>query len=227
MSEATRLKNLINQLNINASQFAKQAGIKQPTISAVMAGRKRITIDMVHSIRDSFPQVNLDWLLKGRGEMLIEEENQSSTTILNDTAGELDNSKSPIGIHEDSLPDEETMKVILSDNLRTVAKRWGITQPEMSDFLGGDVGRQGASSYFKGNTLPRLPQLLRLERFSGWPLVILSTIVLEPEQIPLSPLVDAPILPSPLSNAESQELKDELHRLRLRLGRIIDKMEKP
>lgn len=223
MSEATRLKTLINRLKINASQFAERAGIKQPVISAVTGGKKRITIDMVHSIRENFPFVNLDWLLNGRGEIFISVDTNGED-VVNEPIGEYLTIKSPNSIHADNIPDEETMKAMLSENLRKVAKRWGITQPEMLELLGGGVGRQGASLYFKGSTLPRLPLLLRLERLTGWPLETLATLALTLDQIPPAPLLGA-IQAPPLSRAETAELRDELHRLRLRIGRIIDKID--
>jgi hypothetical protein len=106
-----------------------------------------------------------------------------------------------------------------------VGKRWKMTQVEMLELLGGSGGKGAASTYFRGDTLPRLPLLLRLERLTGWPLVVLATRVLDFEQIPQAPLLHAPVVPSSLSAAETNDLKDELHRLRLRLGRIIEQIE--
>lgn len=117
------------------------------------------------------------------------------------------------------------MKGIIAENLRTAGKRWKMTQAEMLELLGGSVGKGGASTYFRGDTLPRLPILLRLERLAGWPLVVLATRQLNYEQIPPAPLLDAPVEPSRISPAELDELKGELHRMRLRLGRVIEQIE--
>jgi len=213
MDEAIRLTSLLNHLKINASQFAKKTGIPQGSVSAITLGKKRITIEILHSIIKTYPTVNIDWLMKGVGEPFLEilEETgvDSNEPLVDYTA-----IKSTLGKLADGLPDEDKMKITISENLRLISKRWKMTQPEMLELLGGSVGRGGASTYFRGDTLPRLPILFRLERFTGWPLVVLATRALEFDQVPPAPLVDAPVEPSRISAAEAEELKGELHRLR-------------
>lgn len=172
----------------------------------------------------AYPNVSLDWLMKGIGVMFHDSPNITPHQVLEEM-GEYKEIKSPINAPRDMLPDDEKMKETISSNLRTAGKRWKLSQVALMELLGGAVGRQGRSTYFRGDTLPRLHLLLRLERFTGWPLVVLSTRALNFDEIPPAPLIEAPTIPSKISPAELAELKSELHRLRLRLGRIIEQIE--
>ena len=224
MEEGERLGLLINHLKTNAFQFSKHAKISQGSVSSIINGKRRMSRDILDSIISTHQNVNIDWLIKGTGEMFIqlpEVQKEASNPVLDNN--EL---KSTIKAPEDWLPDEETMKGIIAENLRTAGKRWKINQLEMIELLGGSIGKGGANTYFRGDTLPRLPILLRFERLSGWSLVVLATNKLNFDQVPPAPLVAAPMEPSRISPAEMEELKNELHRLRLRLGRVIEQIEK-
>lgn len=224
MSESERLAELINHLKTNASQFSIRANIAQGSISNIINGKKRITRDIIDAIMTTHPNVSLDWLMKGVGGMfLIISEDQAIGT--SEPMPEYFTEKSIVSTPNDRFPTEEKMKGIIADNLRLAGKRWKLNQAEMLELLGGDVGRGGASTYFRGDTLPRLPLLLRLERYTGWSLVVLATRALSFDQIPPAPLMDAPVEPTYLSAAEQEDLKGELHRLKLRIARIIEQME--
>ncbi len=56
---------------MTAKQFAKEIGVSQPGISNVLTGRnKSITSEIGEKITILIPQINPEWLLWGRGEML-------------------------------------------------------------------------------------------------------------------------------------------------------------
>ena len=224
MGEGERLGLLINHLKTNAFQFSKHTKISQGSVSSIINGKRRMSRDIIDQISKAYPSINIDWLLKGAGEMFIQLP-EDRTDITNEPIVDNSTIKLTIGTPEDGFPDEETMKEIISENLRIAGKRWKFTQSEMLKLLGGGVGKGGASTYFRGDTLPRLPLLLRLERLTGWSLVVLATKKLNFDQVPPAPLVDAPVEPSRISHADAEELKNELHRLRLRLGRIIEQIE--
>ena len=218
MDEAQRMNLLLNHLKINASQFSKKTGIPQPSVSAIANGNKRITIEILHRIVKAYPFLSLDWLMKGVGTMFYDTPETVASEPLVDYLA-IKSTKSEL----DGLPDEETMKGILSDNLRTTGKKWNLNQAEMLELLGyGMVGKGSASNYFRGDTMPRLPLLLRLERLSGWPLVVLASRAIHIDQIPPAPLLDAPLIPRSWSVAETAEMVAELKRLRSRISRIID-----
>ncbi len=56
-------------MDINATQFAKLTQIAPASVSHIITGRNKISLDIVIKIHQAFPSINLDWLLFGKGEM--------------------------------------------------------------------------------------------------------------------------------------------------------------
>ncbi|HRZ76329.1 MAG TPA: helix-turn-helix transcriptional regulator, partial [Bacteroidales bacterium] len=65
-----RLHQLLKALNLSASQFADQIGVQRSSISHVLSGRNKPSMDFTEKILRHFPQVNLDWLIMGSGSMM-------------------------------------------------------------------------------------------------------------------------------------------------------------
>ena len=49
----------------------REIGIQRSALSHVMSGRNNPSLDFMLKIKSRFPEVNLDWLLLGNGEMII------------------------------------------------------------------------------------------------------------------------------------------------------------
>ena len=66
-----RLKSFIDYLGYSNSQFADKAGIPRPTLSQIFHGRNKSVSDtLLRKLYESFPQLNITWLLFGQGDML-------------------------------------------------------------------------------------------------------------------------------------------------------------
>ena len=71
MTKKAKLEALANILcNGNASELARQLHVKQATIAA---WKSRDTLDY-DRIAELFPQVSAEWLLRGKGEPLLQDE---------------------------------------------------------------------------------------------------------------------------------------------------------
>lgn len=55
----------------NEKDFAIQIGIKQQTINNYTKGKRTISLDAIIAILTSYEDVSAEWLLRGKGEMLI------------------------------------------------------------------------------------------------------------------------------------------------------------
>lgn len=67
-----RLSELLLNLKLNPKEFAESIGLKRADrIYFVLNGRNDISTDLARVINDKYPNVNSDWLLTGKGEMLI------------------------------------------------------------------------------------------------------------------------------------------------------------
>lgn len=72
IEQGFRLRTLIKSLHLNQTEFAKSLGTTQPNINRMVIGRNRISMEVLNGLANVYPQVNLHWLLTGRGNMLLE-----------------------------------------------------------------------------------------------------------------------------------------------------------
>lgn len=55
----------------NEKDFALQIGIKQQTINNYTKGKRTVSLDAIIAILTAYEDVSAEWLLRGKGEMLI------------------------------------------------------------------------------------------------------------------------------------------------------------
>ncbi|GAK93540.1 hypothetical protein JCM19298_2259 [Nonlabens ulvanivorans] len=53
--------------DLNASSFAEAINVGRSSISHILSGRNKPSLDLVMNIVDQFPEVDLYWLLNGKG----------------------------------------------------------------------------------------------------------------------------------------------------------------
>ena len=63
-----RLEILLDYYSISASVFADKLGVQRSGLSHLMSGRNKPSLDFVMKITESFPDVDLYWLLNGTGD---------------------------------------------------------------------------------------------------------------------------------------------------------------
>jgi len=54
---------------MSAAQFSEAIEIQRSSLSHVLSGRNKPSLDFMLKIKSSFPEINLDWLLLGEGEV--------------------------------------------------------------------------------------------------------------------------------------------------------------
>jgi len=64
-----RISLILRTKNINASQFADEIGVQRSSISHVLSGRNKPSLEFVQRILKRYPEINPDWLLFGKGAM--------------------------------------------------------------------------------------------------------------------------------------------------------------
>lgn len=62
-----RLIELMQLLNCTPTQFANAIGVQRATLQHILNGRNEPSLKIIMAVHDSFPQVDLEWLLYGRG----------------------------------------------------------------------------------------------------------------------------------------------------------------
>ncbi len=64
-----RIRQLMESQHMNQQNFAQLTGIKAATLSGIFTGRTNPTVSIISAIRKTFPNVNIDWLMWGEGNM--------------------------------------------------------------------------------------------------------------------------------------------------------------
>ena len=62
-----RLEILLDYYSLNASSFADKIGVQRSSISHLLSGRNKPSLDFILKIIDFFPDVDLYWILNGKG----------------------------------------------------------------------------------------------------------------------------------------------------------------
>lgn len=71
-----RLKALINNKSSSILDFSKQIGIAQTTLSSQLCSTRGISINVISLTLIAFPDVSAEWLLRGKGNMLLSESSE-------------------------------------------------------------------------------------------------------------------------------------------------------
>lgn len=64
-----RINLLLQAKNITARQFAEEIGIQPSGMSHILSGRNNPSLDFVMKVIRRWPEVNINWLMFGKGEM--------------------------------------------------------------------------------------------------------------------------------------------------------------
>ena len=70
-----RLRIFIDYKKISANQFGKKIGASSSQMSNILKGKKFV-IDKLTTISEVYADLNIDWLVTGRGKMLVGENNE-------------------------------------------------------------------------------------------------------------------------------------------------------
>lgn len=62
-----RLEQILSHYEMTASAFADAIGVQRSSISHLLSGRNKPSLDFVLKVVREFPEVNLYWLLNGKG----------------------------------------------------------------------------------------------------------------------------------------------------------------
>jgi transcriptional regulator with XRE-family HTH domain len=60
---------LIKAKNLTAAQFADEIGVQKSSISHIISGRNNASLDFIQKVLLCFPDVNMEWLMFGKGPL--------------------------------------------------------------------------------------------------------------------------------------------------------------
>lgn len=112
---AERLLSFIKYLGLNNTRFADEINVQRSGISHILSGRNKPGLDFITKILDTYPELNPDWIIMGRGEMLkssVTKETLSADSIQSDkeTPGLNDQIAIPFSEKPPAVEEKEIVK---------------------------------------------------------------------------------------------------------------------
>lgn len=107
-----RIREFINYLDITDSAFAKKIGVTQSVIASMFLRGTEPSAKVISSVLAVFDDISAEWLLRGKGEMLIsanqsKDENTERISRLVDTIatlqGTINEQAKTIQVYEDKV----------------------------------------------------------------------------------------------------------------------------
>jgi transcriptional regulator with XRE-family HTH domain len=62
-----RLEIILDYYGLTASSFADKIGVQRSSMSHLLSGRNKPSLDFILKISEEFPEVTLEWILNGKG----------------------------------------------------------------------------------------------------------------------------------------------------------------
>ena len=79
-----RIRMIMEREKVPPKVFAKTIGVQQSTLSHILNGRNKPSLEVVMKVHQKYDYVNLEWLLYGKGEMMVSEEETSFSSSNSD-----------------------------------------------------------------------------------------------------------------------------------------------
>ena len=73
MDFSNRFTKVIEHSELSPAEFAEEIGVQRSSISHIISGRNKPSLDFITKIKTTFPEFEWNWLITGEGEMLISE----------------------------------------------------------------------------------------------------------------------------------------------------------
>lgn len=96
-----RLKQFIDYKQLNTLKFSKEINVTEGTIRKIINDNSGIQSKNLEKIANAFPELNLHWLITGRGPMLLDE--SASHERLSDSALRIQDKDKTIAILEHTI----------------------------------------------------------------------------------------------------------------------------
>ena len=127
MDLSEKIKQILSQKNISPSIFADEIGIQRSSISHILAGRNKPSLDIVQKIIKRFPDLGINWILDDEelpdqmesmdGSKSVDKHHQGTLESTNTSPRHLDRKNDPAptpaqeNLRRQKLPIEEPKQV--------------------------------------------------------------------------------------------------------------------
>lgn len=116
-----RLQQFLELENLTSAKLAETLSIQASGISHILSGRNKPGFDFIQKIATKYPQINLEWLITGKGKP-YKELNQDSPNLFNPSTVNEDSSVIDFEFNNEVNTDKplEETKISISKKIRRI-----------------------------------------------------------------------------------------------------------
>ena len=103
----SRIEEIRKKHQLTAASFATKIGVQRSSISHILSGRNKPSLEFLMKIHDTFDEVNLEWLILGKSSPLSPDLEMPANSEINKSTD----------FHDNIVPES---KSFISNNLQTV-----------------------------------------------------------------------------------------------------------
>lgn len=140
MEFTERFTKVIEYSELTPAEFAEEIGVQRSSISHIISGRNKPSLDFITKIKTAFPKFEWDWLITGEGEMLISDKTPEPT---------IDEKPETVEKKKTSLPD--LFSLINDENFGLTESEDKIEKPKLRD---SNISSQVAEKNILSNSQP-------------------------------------------------------------------------
>lgn len=105
-----RLEIILDYYSINASAFADKIGVQRSSLSHLLSGRNKPSLDFILKILDIYPEIDLYWILNGKGNFPKNEAVSNATSATSPLTSLTPPKNTTIAANEDLFSNSPTVE---------------------------------------------------------------------------------------------------------------------
>jgi plasmid maintenance system antidote protein VapI len=76
-----RIENVMAHYDLSPATFADTIGVQRSSISHLLKGRNKPSLDFILKVKTAFPEININWLIFGQGNLVDDEHQEKEKTM--------------------------------------------------------------------------------------------------------------------------------------------------
>lgn len=133
-----RIRQIMEDQHLSQQSFAQMTQISTPTLSNILTGKSRATLNTVELIKRKFPLISLEWLLYGIGPMYVRED-ASPTPSEGSTSNEYSGQREPTGMALDFSDDDPSEDSSAASRVQSSSQPSYASAPQVSSSSEGSL----------------------------------------------------------------------------------------
>lgn len=105
-----RIASLLKHLNLTSANFADRIGVQRSSISHVLSGRNKPSLEFIQKTANAFPDISLEWLISGIGAIEKGSNSKSAPTMMPLDETSKNTLEKVVKANEDKNPIKEEIK---------------------------------------------------------------------------------------------------------------------